>query len=63
MTEVTTTGDNAHLHDSGRMVGNPEINPVGIRTGSVTIRRFVERDWPIRDVYLQRFAITALPRQ
>src|SRR5712664_3386411 len=23
----------------------------------------VERDWAIRDVYLQRFAVTALPRQ
>jgi len=25
--------------------------------------RLVERDWAIRDVYLQRFAVTALPRQ
>jgi hypothetical protein len=31
--------------------------------GLVLRSRLVERDWAIRDVYLQRFAVTALPRQ
>ena len=32
-------------------------------TRKVMRSRLVERDWAIRDVYLQRFAVTALPRQ
>jgi len=39
VTQITTAGSDTHMHDSGRIVGNPEINPVGIRTGSVTISR------------------------
>lgn len=31
--------------------------------GLVLRSRLVERDWAIGDVYLQRFAVTALPRQ
>jgi hypothetical protein len=42
VTQVTTAGSDTHMHDSGRIVGNPEIN-VGIRTGSVMISRHLVR--------------------
>jgi hypothetical protein len=46
------------------IVDDSEVIQMGIvRIIIVPGSRLVERDWAIRDVYLQRFAVTALPRQ
>ena len=51
------------VHRTGQDYGDKSMVYPAFPTRLVLRSGLVERDWAIRDVYLQRFAVTALPRQ